>query len=246
MNDPKNLRDEYQSRAYILSVFLISIALGVAALSNLKDQYITVTIIEFTAVAILFCTIPFAYKKHYLEFLGNAICYLVGFVLLFNATQIGGVDPGPYVGIIAMLIVCSLLTAKKYSFSLFASVIYVIFFMLTIFDQIGLATTVNIKFQVVYLVLTALIIMNKKYLAAQASEMFNLAKKTHLAALETEEKAKLSAAEATDYKLQKVELEKKNIELSEQTKKLEKMNDLMTGREIEMKKMKLRLKEFEK
>ncbi|MBT4385137.1 hypothetical protein HOD30_05335 [Candidatus Peregrinibacteria bacterium] len=231
MNHPRDLRDDYRSKTYIASVFLIAFALGMAAITNYKDQYFVVTGVEFMVVLVLFMTVPLAAKKRNLELLGNFISYLVGIVLLFNATQIGGVDPGPYVGLVAMLIISSLMTVKKFSFLLYAIISYISFCALSIMGLIGLTTTVSIKYQVVYLVLIALIYMHKNYLSALSGELYKLAKKTHTEAMEIDKKANLSAEEAKDYKKQKIELEEKN-------KQLEKLNDLMTGREVEMKRMK--------
>ena len=153
MQDPKDLLNEHRAKSYIFSVTLIIIAFGVAAAANFKSQHIGVSIVEIFLIIFFIISIFLAAKKKHLEILGNIVNYLGGFVLLYNTTQIGGVDPGPYVGIIAFLIIASFITANKLSYYIFSAVIYAGFLSLTLMGLVGLNINVNIKFQVVYIII---------------------------------------------------------------------------------------------
>jgi hypothetical protein len=239
MTSPVMLRDQFRAKAYSISVLLIILALGTAAATNWKDQYVAVSTVEIIVILLLVFTIPLALKNKYLESFGNTASYLVGFMLLYNTTQIGGVDPGPYVGLIAMLIINSLLTIEKRSFFVYSAILYLGYLSLSLSGLVGLATTVDIKYQMVFIVLIVMIGLNKQYQEVQDNEMFVLAEQSQKMSKKANKAAMLSSAEATEYKEQKIALEKLNGELA-------RLNEVMVGRETKMIELKKKITELQK
>jgi hypothetical protein len=244
MTNPIDLRDSFRVKVFITTVVLTATTLFVASLANLSNQYIIGFQIQVALVVLLLFTIPFALKKKHLETLSNIVVYTIAITLLFNATQIGGTDPGPYIGLIALLIISGLLTVHKHSFVTYATIVYLLFLPLSIGGYVEIQTSVNIKFQAVYIVLVILIVMHKRYLDFQNKELFSLSQRAHKEGLKANKKAEVSQIEVKTQKQQKAELAKQNRLLAAQKKELAEVNKLMVGREEKMIELKKEIQEY--
>jgi K+-sensing histidine kinase KdpD len=238
MENPQKIRDKYRVKVYILSIFLTALALGTAVITNIKDQFIIGASIQIGLVIFLFLTIPIVLRKKHIESLSLFVMYLVSLTLLYNASQLGGTDPGPYIGLVALLTITSILTTKKYSFIVYSASIYILFLAMTLLGYANLAITANIKFQAVYVALFVIIMVNRKYLDIREKSIFSLAEKTQKEAITINKKADSLSLEADLLKTQKDQLEEQNKNLSFQKEKLEKTNHIMINREIRMAELK--------
>jgi tRNA/tmRNA/rRNA uracil-C5-methylase (TrmA/RlmC/RlmD family) len=92
----------------------------------------------------------------------------------------------------------------------------------------------SIKFQAIYLALVVLIILHKMYLDIQHSRLFTLAEASEERASRVEQVVKDSSEEIAQHAKHNEQLAAQAEQLAEQKEELEKMNELMIGRELKM------------
>jgi K+-sensing histidine kinase KdpD len=140
-----------------ISVFLIS------AFFNFRLGYTSTAIIQIILLITYSISILFALKGRYLELLSSIILYSSTIVLLSNITQFNKNDLGPYVGLIAILIVGYFLLRSKYSLLIYAAFTYLTFLCLIALDKVNLVLAISIKYQAVYLAIAIVTILNKHF-----------------------------------------------------------------------------------
>jgi uncharacterized membrane protein len=245
MTDPRVVRDQYRTKAYVITILLTVIALFVAIFSNWQAGQTLISMIEIIVVVIFLLTIPVALKQKRLELLSNFVTGLLGLVLVFNTTQIGSTDPSPFAGLVALMIISALLTVNKYSFLFYTLITYVTFAVASLMGLVGLTTGMNIKFQIVYIVIALLLIMHKDYLDMQHHKLFELAQKTHEEAVDAKQSIEKSSAELEAHQEEAAKLQQQAEMLHKQKHELSRLNELMTGREVKMVQLKKRIKQLE-
>ncbi len=238
MKDPKKFRDAYRTKVYIASVLLVVVPLLLVATVNWRNEYIAVSVVEFVMSAMLLLTIPLARKGKHLEIFGNLVSSLGGAVMLFNATHISGSDPGPYIGLFVFLICSAMLTVRLLSFYVYNVVVMVAFMVLLLAGRFDITAGGSIKFFLAYGAVVILFGFHKKYLDMQSQKMYQLAKELKLEGVGAEIEATQSSKLAAEYKKQQQQLKEQNKKLAQKQEELEKLNEVMIGRELKMAEMK--------
>lgn len=140
-----------------ISVFLV------AAFFNIRLGYTSTAIIQIVLSIAYFLSILIALKDKYLELLSSIILYTSTIVLLSNIVKFNKNDLGPYVGLIAILVVGYFLFQYKYSLLVYAAFTYLAFICLIAFDKVNLIYSISIKYQSVYLAISIVTIFNKHF-----------------------------------------------------------------------------------
>lgn len=218
--------DEFNKRlrikTYCLVVSAFIVVFLVAAVFNFRLGYVETAVIQIILAVAYFISVLVALRGKYLETFSSIIMYSATIVLLGNILQFNKTDLGPYVGLIAILVVGYFLLRSKYSLLIYATLTYAAFLFITLLGKANMIFAISIKYQAVYIAIAIVTILNKHYDSIRIIK-YNKSRNDLLDLNKQFEAKILSEKEAREEsdKLNKVMIDRelKMIELKEKLKK---------------------------
>lgn len=220
--DINEFNKQLRIKTYCLVVVAFVLVFVVAAVFNFRSGYTAVAAVQIILAIIYIISILVALKGRYLEIFSNIIMYSAAIVLLGNILQFSKSDLGPYVGLIAILVVGYFLLRSMYSLLIYAVLTYAAFLIVTLLGRANLLFAVSIKYQAVYLAIAIVTVLNKYFDSVRDTKYEK--SRNELLELNKQFEAKIlserEAKEESD-KLNKVMVDRelKMIELKEKLKK---------------------------
>ncbi len=243
--EPHNIQSWHQGRAYRASAITISIGLALAGAVNVLIGNMMSGGIELVSALLLLLSTFFVKKGTHIELWGNTVLYSFGVLLLYIATRTAVGDPGPYAGLVALLIIASYMTVHHISFFLYGACIGSLFAAMSYYAYLPITQGGSLKFLSVYIVIFVLVSIQRYFFAKHDKEMLLYAEQMHEKGRVSIQKQQQREDAMVAMKEQAKILEQKNAELEEKTKELEHINELMVGREMRMVELKQRIAELE-
>lgn len=150
-------------KTYCLVVVAFIMVFLVAAVFNFRLGYAKTAVIQIILAIAYFISVLVALRGKYLETLSSIIMYSATIVLLGNILQFNKNDLGPYVGLIAILVVGYFLLRSAYSLLIYATLTYAVFLFMTLLGKANMIFAISIKYQAVYIAIAIVTILNKHY-----------------------------------------------------------------------------------
>ncbi len=219
--DINEFNKQLRIKTYRIVVAAFILVFVVAAAFNFRTGYTGVALVQIILSILYFISIIVARRGRYLEIFSNIIMYSAAIVLMDNILQFSKSDLGPYVGLIAILVVGYFLLRSIYSLLIYAILTYAAFLIVTLLGQANLIFAVSIKYQAVYFAIAIVTVVNKHFDSVRDANY---------------EKSRNDLLELNK------QFEAKIISEREAKEESDKLNRVMIGRELKMIELKEKLK----